>query len=327
MKDQSGEDALARRTAITSAQNSLPPSLSPSPPPFVAPSPPPPSRAAPSLPPLRETAPSPPHDSTVISRAPVRYTQQQAYAGDGEERRGYSQAPASGFTTETDGPPPRSKRPGQAGFAHRLMSKYGWTKGSGLGADESGIINPLRVQAEKRRKKADADGGGWAEPANKGKILGGKRKEEEGKFGKMSEVIVLRNMLENMPNLEYEISEGLGQEIGEECGEKVRRAKSVPASPQQCAWRSLLTAPVRPRRASLHRSAGPPGVYQVYGPGFRSPSRPLFLPGTRPSCLLPHALTAAQAVNELDGRIFNGNTILPKFYDVDKFEQGNFSAK
>ncbi len=102
------------------------------------------------------------------------------------------------------------------------MSKYGWTKGTGLGADESGILNPLRVQVEKRRKKADADGGGWADPANKAKIIGGKRKEENtGKFGAMSEVIVLQNMLENMPDLQTEIANGLGQEIGEECGDKV----------------------------------------------------------------------------------------------------------
>jgi splicing factor 45 len=101
------------------------------------------------------------------------------------------------------------------------MSKYGWSKGTGLGANESGIVNPLRVQVEKRRKKADADGGGWAEPGGKGKIIGGKRKEEEGKFGTMTDVIVLRNMLENMPDLQAEIEQGLGQEIGEECGEKV----------------------------------------------------------------------------------------------------------
>lgn len=102
------------------------------------------------------------------------------------------------------------------------MSKYGWTKGTALGANESGLLNPLRVQVEKRRKKADADGGGWAEPGGKGKIIGGKRKGEAGKFGTMSEVIVLQNMLENMPDLEAEIADGLGQEIGGECGEKVR---------------------------------------------------------------------------------------------------------
>lgn len=117
---------------------------------------------------------------------------------------------------------PRSNRPGQADFATRLMSKYGWTKGTGLGADESGIVNPLRVQVEKRRKKADADGGGWAEPGGKGKIIGGgKRKGEASKFGPMSEVVILQNMLENMPDLQKEIADGLGQEIGEECGDKV----------------------------------------------------------------------------------------------------------
>lgn len=99
------------------------------------------------------------------------------------------------------------------------MSKYGWTHGSGLGASSSGIVNPLRVQVEKRRKKADADGGGWAEPGGKGKIIGGgkKRQDEQG----LSEVIVLLDMLDNMPDLAAEVENGLGQEIGEECGEKV----------------------------------------------------------------------------------------------------------
>lgn len=130
--------------------------------------------------------------------------------------------PGLGSSNEPQDDGPRSSRPGQAGFAHRLMSKYGWTRGTGLGADESGIVNPLQVQVEKRRKKADADGGGWAEPGGKGKIIGGKRKEESSKFGAMSEVIVLQDMLENITDLQAEIADGLAQEIGEECGEKVR---------------------------------------------------------------------------------------------------------
>lgn len=144
--------------------------------------------------------PPPESSSTTISAAPVRY--------------------------ENVPPPPRSPSPpretSKTTFARRLMTKYGWKAGSGLGASSTGIVTPLHAQAEKRRKKADADGGGWAEPGGKGKILGGKRaRVEEGKFGAMSEVIVLKNMLENISDLPAEVSDGLGQEIGSECGEKV----------------------------------------------------------------------------------------------------------
>lgn len=33
-------------------------------------------------------------------------------------------------------------------------------------------------------------------------------------------------------------------------------------------------------------------------------------------------LTSAQAVNALEGRIFNGNPITARFFDAHKFEQG-----
>ena len=137
---------------------------------------------------------------------------------------------------EDDANAPRSARPGQAGFAQRLMSKYGWTKGSGLGADESGITSALQVKVEKRRKRPDAEGGGYAEPGGRGKIIGGKAgknsssassESDGGKFGKMSQVIVLRNMLENMVDLEAEIEAGLYQEIGAECGEKYGRVERL----------------------------------------------------------------------------------------------------
>lgn len=126
---------------------------------------------------------------------------------------------------------PRSLRPGQKGFAERLMSKYGWTKGSGLGASGSGIVNPLRVQVEKQKKKPDAEGGGYVGPGGRGRIIGGKKggapdsETRQGPFGAMSEVIALHGMIDGLDldaELERADDGGLLQEIGEECGEKVR---------------------------------------------------------------------------------------------------------
>lgn len=182
----------------------------------------------------------------------------------------------------TDPDAPRSLRPGQAGFAQRLMSKYGWKTGSGLGADSSGILNPLQVKVEKRRKRPDSEGGGFVDPAGRGKIVGGRRppptqaEQDEGK-GAMSEVIVLRNMLEGMDDLQGEITNGgLGQEIGEECGDKYGRVER------------------------LYIDVG---------------ARLVFIKFT-------DQVSALRAVNALEGRVFNGNAILAKFYDTDKFEKG-----
>ena len=141
---------------------------------------------------------------------------------------------------------PRSLRPGQKGFAERLMSKYGWSKGSGLGASGSGIVNPLRVQVEKQKKKPDSEGGGFVGPGGRGKIIGGKKKgghdaeAEEGKFGVMSEVVVLRGMVDGM-DLDAEMEGagdgGLMQEIGEECGDKVSLIRKAAHFLHTCSQR------------------------------------------------------------------------------------------
>ncbi len=168
----------------------------------------------------------------AIARAPVRYNLPPAPSEIPSSEAELEKALAEEPEDEDDQPSngddaPRSLRPGQRGFAERLMSKYGWSKGKGLGADGSGIVNPLRVQIEKRKKKSDAEGGGFREPGGRGKIIGGKKKavdSDEGKFGPMSEVIVLRGMVDGM-NLDEELEGagdgGLMQEIGDECGEKV----------------------------------------------------------------------------------------------------------
>lgn len=296
--DVTGDDAYARRLALSG---------------LGAPPPPPPPPEAPSAPP---PPPSPPKEAATISRGPVRYEappqlpaqEQGGDNGDDDMEVDNIALPPTGLgagqkstinnQTMPDvdgagGDTSRSNRPGQKGFAKRLMSKYGWTAGSGLGADSSGIINPLQVKVEKRRKRPDAEGGGYADPANRARIVGGKTaaaqdpspssgsaaaEDSAGKFGPMSEVIVLQNMLANMPSLQEEVEDGLGQEIGEECGEKYGRVER------------------------LH--------IDVAG-------RQVFIKFT-------DQVSALRAVNALEGRVFNGNSIVARFWDTERFEKGEY---
>lgn len=273
--DKSGDDAYARRLAMSQGQ-APPPPRSPTPPP----PPPPPS------------APEP--DASTISRAPVRYAppQQQVQAQKDpdsmdvdEEDDGAEYVPPELLAPaeEDDEAEGRTGRPGKKGFAARLMSKYGWSKGQGLGAEGSGILQPLRVEVEKRKKKSDAEGGGWVGPGGRGKIIGAKTgtgtassaSESASKFGAMSNVIVLRGMLEGMDDLQAEMENGLGQEIGEECGDKYGR------------------------------------VERLY----------IDIDGRRVFIKFTDQVSALRAVNALDGRIFAGNVIVPQYYDPSKFDQ------
>jgi splicing factor 45 len=194
--------------------------------------PPPPPPPAENIP--LPSIPSEPVAAGSISRAPVRYNlpppPTEIPSSEAELESALAAEEDADEDSETADNAPRSLRPGQKGFAERLMSKYGWSKGKGLGADGSGIVNPLRVQIEKRKKKSDAEGGGFRDPGGRGKIVGGKKNvpekdSEEGKFGPMSEVIVLRGMVDGM-DLDEEVEGagdgGLMQEIGDECGEKVQ---------------------------------------------------------------------------------------------------------
>ena len=244
--DATGEDAFARRVAMSQGM----------PPPQPLSPPPPPPAADPSLPPAAPAASAP--EASTISREPVRYAKQgdhEPIDKDKNDDEDDHYSPSSAFDLASNSknlsddqqqqaPVPRSNRPGQAGFAERLMGKYGWSAGSGLGASSSGIINPLEVRVEKarkRRKKADSEGGGWADSKSaaatkRGKIIGGqvsratREKEESESMGKMSPVIVLRGMLDGMTDEELadELREGeLQQEIGGECGDKYGRVERL----------------------------------------------------------------------------------------------------
>ena len=191
-----------------------------------------------------------------ISQEPVRYNLLAPPSGLPTSKVELEEALRTEFKKESlvDGAP-RSLRPGQRGFAERLMSKYGWSKGSGLGASGSGIVNPLRVQIEKQKKKLESEGGGFAGPGGRGKIIGGQKKSgpetgpENSKFGIMSEVVVLQGMVDGLDldaELEGAGDGGLMQEIGEECGDKVSRLKD------RSLFAHLLTMTVWPCGESFH---------------------------------------------------------------------------
>ncbi|KAK6189365.1 hypothetical protein LQW54_013342 [Pestalotiopsis sp. IQ-011] len=270
--DKTGDDAYARRLAMSQG---IPP----------PPSPPEPSHAGPETQsPVPPPPPPPEPEHATISRAPVRYAQPEPTDTDAMD-----QDVPEPQTQEEDADAPRSNRPGQKGFAARLMSKYGWSKGQGLGAEGTGMLAPLRVQVEKRKKN---ENGGWAEPGGRGKIIQPKADPnansaapasssdtQEGKFGPMSNVIVLRHMLDHIADAQQEMEDGLGQEIGEECGDKYGRVERI----------YIDTAP-----------GGPGGVYIKF----------------------VDTVSALRAVNALDGRVFAGSSIEPRFYDLEAFEKG-----
>ena len=243
--DTTGDDFYARRMRLSSfgrpaaepisyeplAHQTEPLSVLPLP--SLPPPPPPASGPLPSL-----NSPPPPPPPTSVSRAPVRYNLPAAPpelpTSEGELEDALWTELKEGESPVDDAP--RSLRPGQKGFAERLMSKYGWSKGLGLGASGSGIVNPLRVQIEKQKKRPDSEGGGFVGQGGRGKIIGGTKKDsgdtdpEDGKFGIMSEVVVLRGMIDGM-DLDAEMEGagdgGLVQEIGEECGDKVSKIRKL----------------------------------------------------------------------------------------------------
>ncbi|EJT77613.1 hypothetical protein GGTG_02719 [Gaeumannomyces tritici R3-111a-1] len=267
--DATGDDAYARRMALSTGGAQAPRSASP-------------ALAA-------ASAPSNPAAAT-ISRAPVRYD--TAAAPDDEMDVDQGGGHDGGDDDDGDQPTAglgagdqqqRSSRPGKSGFAARMMEKMGWEKGRGLGAEgNEGITKGLSVKLEKRRRLPDAEGGGFAQPGGVARIVGGKPAPggsgagQEGRFGRMSEVVVLRGMLEGMHDVAAEVEKGLSQEIGEECGEKYGRLE----------------------RVYIHVE-----------------TKQVFIKFT-------DQVSALRAVNALQGRVFNGNAIVPAFYDAEKFEAG-----
>ena len=231
--------------------------------------------------PVQPASPPKDIDGTSISRAPVLY-----------------KAPPPTFEAGLTAPPaqqdqPRNNRPGQKGFAERLLKKYGWEKGQGLGATGDGITTAIIAQAEKRgKKRSDFEGKGWgAQPANMGKIVGGKRRkvegvaDDDGLHGAMSEVVKLQGMLTGL-DIEYEMREGnLMQEIGEEMEKQYGKVERM------YIWRKEEDG-----------EGGDDSVFVKF----------------------TSQLSALRAVSATDGMTFAGNEVRARYFDTAKFEGGEY---
>ncbi|KAJ5579105.1 hypothetical protein N7450_007972 [Penicillium hetheringtonii] len=293
--DASGEDAFARRARMVQNSSNKPPApgysqSNPPPPPEEPPAPSPPGNA----PPPHPTDTFQPASAT-ISRAPVRYTLPQHRLISQHPRQSLKKfspkkSPQKTRTTVMYKtkvtrmrrvPCARARRALQNDYSQNMVGP----RGLALVQMDQALQNLCRSKLRSARNgpipKEEAllrllDG----VPSLVGKGRGG---EDTGKFGPMSEVIILLGMLDGM-DLDAELSGeggGLMQEIGEECSEKYGSVE----------------------RVYIARDVNPPV--------------PVFVKFTSP-------LSALRAVNALEGRIFNGNPISARFFDPEKFEQGNY---
>ncbi|KAF2840816.1 hypothetical protein M501DRAFT_990768 [Patellaria atrata CBS 101060] len=288
LNDATGEDAYARRMRLSGMQIPPPPD---SPPPIA-----PPKEAAPLPPPQPPTPTSRIQQSLegsnfTIVRAPVRYALPPAPEEIPATEEELEQA-LKDVEDEVTGdapvqntePAPRSNRPGQAKFAERLMAKYGWTKGSGLGATGEGITTALSVKVEKRKKRPDSEGGGFVDRGGRGIIVGGKKAKtshDDDGPGAISPVVKLWGMVDGM-DLDEEMQRddgGILQEIGDECGQKYGMVE----------------------RIYIDRTA----KGQI----------PVFVKFTS-------VMSALRALTALNGRLFARNEIRAKYFDEEKFDNG-----
>ncbi|BGP14508.1 hypothetical protein JCM10213_003094 [Rhodosporidiobolus nylandii] len=177
-------------------------------------------------------------------------------------------------------------------FAERLMSKYGWESGKGLGADESGMTSALSVQkgpvapsAKKGKNKKKDDAPAPAQPqgmAARSVVVDASRaqRQEEQKQqmgGEASRVVLLQNLC-GVDDLDDELPGEVAEEAGkfgvvDRCAVRV-----VPGAKEDEAVRIFLVM------------SGIAGGYN--------------------------------AVRNFDGRFFGGRTVKAKFYDEAAFHRG-----
>ncbi|GJE98100.1 hypothetical protein PsYK624_143220 [Phanerochaete sordida] len=289
---ESGEEAYLRRLALSQQKPPEPipraETKTPEPPalaynPFV------PTASIP--PPAAAGLPS---SGVALSEEKVRSSREAAAAIAAKLRAlrpPESTAPGSGTSTpplDAAQPPEGLKKPDPAGFAARLMAKWGHKEGQGLGADGSGIVHALsmeQVQAGKGKGKGEK---GKAPPGTSkmGKIVNknedSKAREDRERFGEPSRVVVLTNMV----GPEDVDDEDLREEIGDECSKNgtverviVHSVNPPPATEDQAVRIFVLFA-------------GPVGAWKT--------------------------------VRELDGRYFGGRAVRARYFPENLFQHRAF---
>ncbi|GBB90520.1 hypothetical protein RclHR1_01750019 [Rhizophagus clarus] len=158
--------------------------------------------------PQSETENTPPVSHTPVSRSPPAKIDLDMTGEEAFLRR----ARLSNRTIEETSKSPEQKSTSGEDFAHRMMAKYGWQEGQGLGKNEQGISEPLAVQ------KTDIRSGIII---NNNPPVKSDSKESENPANHLpntelpSKVILLTNMVG--PG---EVDDTLQEETADECNEK-----------------------------------------------------------------------------------------------------------
>ncbi|KAF8520162.1 hypothetical protein BU17DRAFT_46908 [Hysterangium stoloniferum] len=224
--------------------------------------------------------PPPPSSDQIQATLEAQIKAQREAAAAIAARLSASAPKPSDTTAEAESPARTivSEKPDPHGFAARLMAKWGHKEGQGLGANASGIVEPLTVE------KADTQGKPGGRPGPKGSGAGSSRgkiinanedektREDRLRFGLPSNIVVLTNMV----GLEDLNDDDLREEIGEEC------------SKNGVVERVLVHA-VDPR---------PPNPEDAVR---------IFVQFTGPA-------GAWKTVRELDGRYFGGRTVRARYF-------------
>jgi splicing factor 45 len=127
-------------------------------------------------------------------------------------------------------------------------------------------------------------------------------------------------MLDDMEDLQAEMENGLGQEIGEECGDKYGRVERLHIDTEGRRVFIKFTDQVSALRVCVSHLCL---SFSLYIPFIRKHSVIYLFAYSIIQARKQRANEEQQkqAVNALDGRIFAGNAIVPQYYDPDKFER------